>query len=204
MNFRYLIFMIFIIIFLLSCKNPYFSDPAFNIKDVKLEALPVDESSVRYIGAFGNLTYPDKTMFHNGIDIGIKGGSAPFYSCADGVIISVEYNTGTGLPGTSYRIRIKSSIKIEIEYGFETNKQISETEVKNNIFVKTGEFVKCGQKIANFLSFTDASHVHFGVKYENKTDTCPLNYFSEKIRNDFEKIFDNVEKRPAYRENICE
>jgi len=203
MNFKYAIFMICIII-LFSCKNPYFKDPQFNISDIKLEALPVDESSVRFIGAFGNIIYPDKTMFHNGIDIGIKGGSAPFYSCADGVVISVEYNTGAGLPGTSYRIRIKSSIKIETEYGFETNNQISEQEVKNNIFVKAGDFVKCGQKIANLLSFTDASHVHFGVKYENKTENCPLNYFSDNIRKDFERIFDNVEKRPAYRENICE
>ena len=153
---------------------------------------------------FGNVVYDaTRSAFHCGFDFGMKFNYAPFYSCGDGAVLEVNYNTNEGLSGTNYRIVISVSANVSLDYHFEIGGNVSEQEIKNNIFVKQGDYVKAGQKIANLISLVDYAHVDFGIKKDDKRDICPLQFFTTDAANKMEILFDSVEKRPI-RENLCE
>ncbi len=203
MNFKNAI-LIFFIIIIFSCKNPFLHDPKFNLKKPELSFLPVNESDVKWMQPYGYVVYDaSRSANHVGFDFGMKFYSTPFYSCGDGVVTEVNYNTGEGFPGTNYRIVITVSYNTELDYHFEIGGNISETERKNNIFVKKGDYVKAGQKIANLISLIDGAHVDFGIRYNGNRDRCPLEFFSSDADSKLEKLFDSVEKRPV-RDNLCQ
>ncbi len=203
MNFKNGLLIIFIIV-IFSCKNPFLHDPKFNPQKPEFSFLPVNESDVKWMQPYGYVVYDAlRSTNHNGFDFGMKFYLTPLYSCGDGVVTEINYNTGQGLPGTNYKIVIAVSSNTELEYHFEIGGSISETERKNNIFVKSGDYVKAGQKIANLISLIDGSHVHFGIRYNENCDRCPLEFFSYDAAFKLEKLFDSIEKRPA-RDDLCE
>ncbi|MCX8093349.1 MAG: hypothetical protein N3E50_04200, partial [Candidatus Goldbacteria bacterium] len=103
----------------------------------------------------------------------------------------------------NYRIVIQVSARVYLDYHFEIGGYISEEERKRNIFVKKGDYVKAGQKIANLISLVDYAHVDFGIKMDDKRDKCPLYFFTTQAATKLELLFDSVEKRPN-RDNLCE
>lgn len=202
MNFKN--FFIVIVFLVVSCKNPYLTDPRFNPKIPIFNNLPVNESDVRWMQPYGYVVYDaTRTANHIGFDFGMKSSGAPFYSCGDGVVVIVNYNTGDGLPGTNYRIVIQTSSRVYLDYHFEIAGTVSEEERKKNIFVKTGDYVKAGQKIANLISLEEYAHVDFGIKMDDKRDKCLLYFFTTNAAAKLEALFDSVEKRPV-RDNLCE
>ncbi|MCX8094377.1 MAG: M23 family metallopeptidase, partial [Candidatus Goldbacteria bacterium] len=140
-------FILFIFFLFISCKNPYLIDPKFNPKIPKLDFLPVHEADVNWMQPYGYVVYDaTRSANHVGFDFGMKSTLAPFYSCGDGVVTEIEYDTGNGLPGNNYRIVIQVSARVYLDYHFEIGGYISEEERKRNIFVKKGDYVKAGQK----------------------------------------------------------
>jgi murein DD-endopeptidase MepM/ murein hydrolase activator NlpD len=185
---------IFIPLFLflmISCgKNPFSPDARFMLENPELTALPVQESSLLWISPFGEIIEGESTRFHDGIDIGTVN-LGPFYTCADGIVTMVEIDTGTGWPGTNYRIIIKVSAKLEIEYHFEIGGDIAEQERRNNIFVSKGERVQVGQHIANLINLDqNVAHVHFAVKENGNSEICPMDFFSKAAAQKFEELYD--------------
>ncbi len=159
----------------------------------QFESKPFDEASLLWISPFGEIPEPGGiTRYHNGIDIG-TANLGHFYSCADGIVTNVELDTGDGLPGTNYRIIIKVSSKIHLEYGFEIGGEISEEERNNNIFVSKGDRVRSGQHIANLINLNeDMAHVHFSVSEGSNKDMCPVDFFSEAAAKKLEEIYDRL------------
>jgi murein DD-endopeptidase MepM/ murein hydrolase activator NlpD len=157
----------------------------------EFESLPFDEGSVLWISPFGEITEPGTpTRYHNGIDIGLTN-LGNFFSCAEGIVTQVELDTGDGWHGTNYRIMIKVSSKVELEYHFEIGGDISEEERKNNIFVSKGERVRTGQHIANLINLNeDIAHVHFSVSEGHDKDMCPVDFFSEAAAKKIEELYD--------------
>lgn len=203
MNFNK-IFILFLIVFIFNCKNPYLVDPKFNTKIILFDHLPVNKNDVQWMQPYGFVVYDAmRSANHKGFDFGMKYNYASFYSCGNGVVAEVDYNTGEGLPGTNYRIVIQTSSRVFLDYHFEIYGSVSEDERKRNIFVKPGDYVKGGQKIANLISLKDGAHVHFGIKLDDKMDKCPLYFFTNEAAQRLEDIFDSVEKRP-YKDNLCE
>ena len=202
MYFKKLNFII-LLFFILLCKNPYLFNPVFNPSMPELNSLPIKESDVAWMQPFGNVDYGTKTAYHSGFDFGMKTAITPFYSCGDGVVSEVNYNTGEGLPGTNYRIVIQVSARVFLDYHFEIGGSVSEEQRKQNIFVKQGDYIKAGTKIANLISLVDYAHVDFGIKLDESRNQCPLIFFSKDTASKLENLFDSVEKRPV-RDNLCE
>lgn len=203
MNFKNFL-IIFVFLIFVSCKNPYLKDPKFNPEESKFNVLPVNESDVKWMQPYGYVVYDStRSANHIGFDFGMKSSGLPFYSCGEGIVVTVDYNTGQGLPGTNYRIIIQTSYRICLEYHFEIGGTVSEEERKKNIFVKQGDYIKAGDKIANLISLTDGAHVDFGIKMDDKRDKCPLYFFTIDAAEKLETLFDSIEKRPI-RNNLCE
>ncbi|HPD19593.1 MAG: M23 family metallopeptidase [Candidatus Goldbacteria bacterium] len=202
MNFKKIL-VLFLVAFMISCKNPYLTDPGFNPGIPEFNFLPVNESDVRWMQPYGFVDFGTSTSNHIGFDFGVKSSGTPFYSCGDGVVSRIEYNTGKGYPGTNYSIVIQVSFRVFIDYHFEIGGSVSEDERKRNIFVKQGDYVKAGEKIANLISVSDAAHVDFGIRLDDKRDKCPLYFFTTEADIKLEALFDSVEKRPV-RDNLCE
>lgn len=197
-----------LVIALASCKNPFNADPRFVTATPELTALPVDAASVRYMQPYGTCDFGGgNIIFHSGIDIGITGTARPFYSCGDGLVTLVELNTGQGRPGTNYRINVQVSGALTLAYHFEIDGSVPEQERKDNIFVKEGDYVKAGQKLANLLNLGDGAHVDFGTGYNGSREVkCTLLFFSAGTASAFESIYGSaaVERRPSTRAMICE
>lgn len=193
MNFKRISICVFLIVFVSCGKNPFSSDTRFMLDTPEFESIPFDEASVLWISPFGEIPEPGGiTRYHNGIDIGTSN-LGHFYSCADGIVTNVELDTGDGLPGTNYRIMIKVSSKVQLEYGFEIGGEISEEERKNNIFVSKGDRVSSGQHIANLINLSeDMAHVHFSVSQGSSKDMCPVDFFSEAAAKKLEEIYDRL------------
>lgn len=160
-----------------NCKNPYLADPKFNPKITLFDYLPINKNDVRFMQPYG---FVSPEYYHMGFDFGMKYNYAPFYSCGDGVVTKVDYNTGQGLTGTNYRIIIQTSSRVFLDYHFEISGSVSEDERKKNIFVKEGNYVNGGQKIANLISLQEGAHDHFGIRLDDKMDKCPLYFLQMK------------------------
>jgi murein DD-endopeptidase MepM/ murein hydrolase activator NlpD len=198
--------MIILAAVLVSCRNPYLADPRLDPSTPLFTHLPVDASSVRFMGPYGIQDLGGgRINNHNGIDIGVTG-TMPFYSCAAGVVTGIDLNTGKGRPGTNYRITVQVSSSTVMEYHFEIDGSVSEQERKDNIFVSIGDLVKPGTRLANLLSMGDAAHVHFGTIYNNVNGgKCPLLYFDASTAADFENMYETCpERRPPSRATLCE
>ena len=193
MNFKRTTICVFLLVCISCGKNPFSSDTRFMLDTPVFDFLPFDEASVLWIAPFGEIPEPGgSTRYHNGIDFGTTN-LGPFYSCADGIVTNVELDTGDGLPGTNYRIMIKVSSKVQLEYGFEIGGDISEEERKNNIFVSKGDRVKSGQHIANLICLDeDAAHVHFSVSQGSSKDMCPADFFTEAAAQKLEELYDRL------------
>lgn len=155
---------------------------------------------------FGVVTLPGEPFrSHNGIDL-LTTDRAPFFSCATGRVEKVEFNTGAGLPGTNYRIWIRVNRSVVVDYHFEINGSQPESERRACVFVAEGDYVRAGQHIANLLVLGDAAHVHFGIMEDERMNRCPLAFFLPEKAREFEAMYDQpqVDKRPGWRENLCE
>ncbi len=187
-------------------SNPYQAELDLEFAPGVLTALPCRPADVTIMQPFGVVTLPDEPYrFHNGIDISTASGD-PFYACAPGRVEKIELDTGVGWPGTNYRISIRVSRTRVVDYHFEIGGSRPESERRANIFVSEGDYVEAGQHIANLIVLGGAAHVHFGVIENNNMDQCPLKFFSAEAAREFEAMYDQpqVEKRPAWRENLCE
>jgi hypothetical protein len=199
MNFKKLVILIPLVL-LISCgENPFAVDPRFLAGEPLLSFLPVDRFSVSIMAPYGDVGF-----FHNGIDISTHG-TAPFYSCSDGIVIEVNLNTNAGYPGTNYRIRIQASPQVIMEYHFEIGGFTTEQDRKNNIFVSKGDWILGGQAIANLLILSDAAHVHFQVEKNGNSDHCPLDFFTPEAAQAFEAMYDDptVIKHLPSRQDLC-
>lgn len=177
---------------------------------VLLTKLPCDSGTVLWIQPFGHVDHGGgNAFFHNGIDFGMENGGQ-FFSSAGGTVKEVVLNTGVGWPGTNYRITIQVNTDIILDYHFEIGGSAPLSAREANIFVEAGDTVTAGQHIANLiygddLNAADVAHVHWGVYGNNDPTTCPLDYFSPDTAASFETLYDSgLEKRPAYRVDLCE
>jgi hypothetical protein len=168
----------------------------------KFTSLPFVSPEVRTMTPFGKVPWSNH---HNGIDIGTKG-TGKFFSCTNGTVREVDLNTRKGYAGTNYRINIRVTATVNIDYHFEIGGSASLTKRKANIFVKVGDTVKAGQHIANLLKLSDASHVHFLISENNEAKKCPLDYFAKKLAKRFEAAYDNIPagNKLASRPDLCE
>ena len=149
-----------------------------------MTVLPFDPAAVTLISPF--------TPSHTGIDVNtITGGR--FLSPGTGIVTLIELNTGQGLPGTNYRVRIHlTSTGLNALYHFEVDGSISDQTQQNNILVALGDRVTAGQHIGNLISEGQYAHVHFDILDAGGRDTvqCPLMYFSPAVATTWESLYD--------------
>ena len=175
-----------------------------------LSAIPVETNALTFISPYGQNNFGDGVVLHDGIDFGASNGGG-FFAAADGIIRSVELNTGLGLPGTNHRIEILVGSTLLLDYHFENDGTVSEAERRANVLVSVGQSVTAGQRIGNLLSQGQGrnAHVHFGVLEggggEFSVRRCPVEYFSPSAATQLEALYDSgVEKRPSSRANLCD
>ena len=146
--------------------------------------LPFDPAAVTLISPF--------TPSHTGININtITGGR--FLSPGTGIVTLIELNTGQGLPGTNYRVRIHlTSTGLNALYHFEVDGSISDQTQQNNILVALEDRVTAGQHIGNLVSLGQNAHVHFDMLDAGGRATvqCPLVYFSSVVATTWENLYD--------------
>lgn len=149
-----------------------------------MSVLPFDTASVTLISPF--------TPSHTGIDVNtITGGR--FLSPGTGVVTLIELNTGQGLPGTNYRVRIHfTSTGLNGLYHFEVDGSISDQTQQDNILVAVGDRVTPGQHIGNLVSQGTNAHVHFDMLDAGGRATvqCPIVYFSPAVAEAWESLYD--------------
>jgi len=149
-----------------------------------MTVLPFDPAAVTLISPF--------TPSHTGIDINtITGGR--FLSPGTGIVTLIELNTGQGLPGTNYRVRIHlTSTGLNALYHFEVDGSISDQTQQNNILVALEDRVTAGQHIGNLASQGTHAHVHFDMLDAGGRATvqCPLVYFSPAVAEAWESLYD--------------
>lgn len=145
------------------------------------------------------------SRFHNGIDVNTTTGGR-FFSCVAGRITEVELDTGAGYAGNNYRIVLRVSSSVKIDYHFETGGSVSEEDRRAAILVAPGDRVVAGQHIGNLVSLNDNAHVHFGVSDHRLTEqVCTLTYFADDAAARFEALYDSgIEKRPSSHPDLCE
>ncbi|HQV32255.1 MAG TPA: peptidoglycan DD-metalloendopeptidase family protein [Calditrichia bacterium] len=128
------------------------------------------EDSLRYLpvlkpvpssyltSSFGNRIHPiyKRRMFHKGIDLGAKRGTA-IIAPADGYVVSAGKNGGYG-----------NFVALDHKYGFETY-----YGHMHQIYVRKGQFVKRGEKIGEVgrTGLATSTHLHYEVRYKGN----PLN-----------------------------
>jgi murein DD-endopeptidase MepM/ murein hydrolase activator NlpD len=170
-----------------------------------LKAMPVDEAAVRFMAPYGQQTWPDGgSQLHDGIDFGTTDGGA-FFAATAGTVSLVTLDTGLGFPGTNYRVLIRVTDTVTLDYHFEVGGTVSEGERRANVLVSEGQAVASGQPIANLLVRSDAGHVHFGVVEGASAGQCPLSYFTPDLAARLEALYDSgVEKRPSSRADLCQ
>lgn len=138
--------------------------------------LPV--KAIRVNDGFGMRYHPIKKTraMHKGIDYKVLVGT-PIYAPADGIVESVERRSGSG-----------KFIKLGHNFGFETS-----YSHLNKYFVKRGEYVHKGQKIAESGNTGQSTgpHLHYEVLYLSKA-IDPAPFVAWNIAN-FENIFTQVE-----------
>ena len=149
-----------------------------------MTVLSFDPAAVTFISPF--------RPSHTGIDVNtITGGR--FLSPGTGIVTLVELNTGQGLPGTNYRVRIHlTSTGLNALYHFEIDGSISDQAQQNNILVALGDRVTAGQNIGNLASQGTNAHVHFDMLDAGGRATvqCPLVYFSPAVAEAWESLYD--------------
>ena len=149
-----------------------------------MTVLPFDPAAVTLISPF--------TPSHTGIDVNtITGGR--FLSPGTGIVTLIELNTGQGLPGTNYRVRIHlTSTGLNALYHFEVDGSISDQTQQNNILVALEDRVTAGQHIGNLASQGTHAHVHFDMLDAGGRATvqCPLVYFSPAVAEAWESLYD--------------
>lgn len=120
---------------------------------------PTDGWVTSYYGP-RNSHYANRVKMHEGIDIGAPSGH-PINATADGVISFAGIKPGFG-----------NFIKIKHGYGIETIYAHAK-----NLFVKTGQKIQRGQKIASVgnTGYSTGPHVHYEVRV-NAVPVDPL-YF---------------------------
>lgn len=166
-NPRFPVFCIALVLLAASCSLPPDEPP-------KATALPVAEEDVGRIGSvFGINTYDSGPRFHGGIDFNPKvNDTATFFAVADGVITTINRNTGQGYDGDkgarNYRIEIALSSSVKAAYHFEAalngeGVSLTAAEVDDNIFVQIGERVSAGQAIGTLPYRCESTHVDFGI-----------------------------------------
>ena len=149
-----------------------------------MTVLPFDPAAVTLISPF--------TPSHTGIDVNtITGGR--FLSPGTGIVTLIELNSGQGLPGTNYRVRIHlTSTGLNALYHFEVDGSISDQTQQNNILVALEDRVTAGQHIGNLASQGTNAHVHFDMLDAGGRATvqCPLVYFSPAVAEAWESLYD--------------
>ena len=149
-----------------------------------MTVLPFDPAAVTLISPF--------TPSHTGIDVNtITGGR--FLSPGTGIVTKIELNTGQGLPGTNYRVRIHlTSTGLNALYHFEVNGSISDQVQRDNILVALGDRVTAGQHIGNLVSLGKNAHVHFDMLDAGGRDAvrCPSVYFTPEVWTTWEDLYD--------------
>ena len=138
--------------------------------------LPV--KAIRINDGFGMRYHPIKKTraMHKGIDYKVLIGT-PIYAPADGIVEMAERRSGSG-----------KFIKLGHNFGFETS-----YSHLNKYFVKRGEYVHKGQKIAESGNTGQSTgpHLHYELLYLSKAIN-PAAFVAWNIAN-FENIFTQVE-----------
>lgn len=114
--------------------------------------------------------------FDGGIDFNPKvGEEATFYAVAEGLVSSINRNTGQGYDGDkgarNYSIELALSKTIKVMYHFEaalneSGEPLSVAEVNTNIYVTKGKKVLAGDPIGLLPYRCGGSHVHFSIMDE--------------------------------------
>ena len=149
-----------------------------------MTVMPFDSVAVTFISPF--------RPSHTGIDINTIT-SGRFLSPGNGIVTLIELNTGQGLPGTNYRVRIHlTSTGLYALYHFEVNGSISDQAQRDNILVALGDRVTAGQHIGNLVSLGPNAHVHFDMLDAGGRAAvrCPLVYFSSAVATTWEDLYD--------------
>lgn len=193
-----------------SIRSTYFLEGTYTVgqSNKLLTHIPGDAKSIVWIQPHGNLNFGGgNTGFHDGIDFGATAGGK-FFSAGNGEVTNVEWNTGKGYPGTNYRVTIRIGGILSLDYHFEIGGYAPLKRRQANLLVSVGDKVTAGQHIGNLISGNqlkpgETAHVHFGI-YNGHQKICPKNYFTPLAARRFEALYDSgIEKRPAYRVNLC-
>ncbi len=123
---------------------------------------------------------PERKEFHTGIDLRAKTGT-PVYATADGIV---------KIARTRYKLGFGKLIVLSHSLGFTTY-----YAHLDKILVKTGQFVKKGQKIAlsGNTGYSNGPHLHYEVRYIGIA-LNPWPFMNWKLNN-FETIFKKTKKR---------
>ena len=121
---------------------------------------------------------------HNGLDY-FFNNSAPVLAMAPGQVWSLDF-VDTGAVENKYHVRldIRFNSEIVLHYGFEpwTNVEADARKQLDDLPIKVGDWVKIGDKIADFIAYHESAHIHFDVEL-NGVQVCPKDYFSEAAYN---------------------
>lgn len=156
----------------LAAKESKLIEKKHNLMFKGFFAWPVPDST-RITSDFGIRTHPvtGKKRMHKGIDIGRAPGTSSLYgadivAAADGIVIVATYVSGYG-----NTVMLDHGGGLWTLYGHIRN---------GGIFVKTGQRVSKGQKIAEVGSTgrSTGPHLHFEVM-KNKKSVSPWDYFKK-------------------------
>lgn len=129
---------------------------------------------------------------HNGLDF-FFNDSVPVIAMAPGLVESIEF-VDTEADENRYHIRvnIRFNREVVLGYGFEPwtgDKEKAEKQL-DDLEIQEGDWVKKGEKIADFVAYDDSAHIHFGLNLNNEA-VCPKDYFSEE---GYEEMMDLIHK----------
>ena len=140
---------------------------------------------------------------HNGLDFHTSTGGR-FFSVGDGLVTSVELNTGLGLPGTNYSIMLEyTSTGTGSQYHFEIAGTVPEQARRDNILVAVGDRVTAGQHIGSLTSQGNDAHVHFQIHEPAGVVRCTLEYFSPDVATQLENLYDGSPEKRSPLPDLC-
>lgn len=186
------IFVIFIMMFPISCKGSVSIDELIadldnnfsNLDDFEMEA-PFDINRID-----DYRLYSVSNQDHKGIDFFSQNSvsSIPFLAMYDGLVTHTEFwimGNQDGKDNWACRIWIAINSKYMYMLNFETFGDTEEIKAlqEENIFVKVGDYVKTGDLIGSLVIGGEHAHVDYSLKYLNVPDAdswaVPEPFFSD-------------------------
>jgi murein DD-endopeptidase MepM/ murein hydrolase activator NlpD len=120
---------------------------------------------------------------HPGVDFNTATDLVPVRAAAGGVVTLMEIEKSSGEMGWHAGFCIEYSSRYGVCYNLETFSATDETgqKLRENLFIKKGQTVKRGDRIANLVYGGSGTHIDFGVTIASDR-ICPEPFFTTEAK----------------------